>query len=345
VLPIDVFPVEEALFIYLLVIAIVIAALRDLFAGAMLLGIFSLLSAGVFTLMDAVDVAFTEAAVGAGISTILILATLSLTSDRETSPPRLQALPLLVVLLTGGILLYGTLDMPTYGDPNAPIHQHVAPRYLDSMSEVGVANFVTAIIASYRSFDTLGELAVVFTAGVGVMLLLGPQRRPSGKEEDDVGAEDEDEDEAAASLVHKLRMTDMVVPRAVTKVLVPFVLLFAFYTQAHGDFGPGGGFQAGVIFATGFILYGLIYGPGTLGEFIRPRFVEAGIALGLLLFGGVGVACLVAGGNFLDYGAFTPDHPLHGQHIGIWLIELGVGLTVAAAMLTIYFHFAGRERH
>lgn len=327
------YPVEEILFAYLLIMALVVARLRDLFAGAMLMGIFSLLSAGLFTVMDAVDVAFTEAAVGAGISTILVLATLSLTAEREMKSPRLQALPVVVVLLTGGVLIYGTLDMPAYADPAAPIHHHVVPRYLDSMSEVGIPNFVTAVLASYRGYDTFGELTVIFTAGIGVMLLLGQGVGPAS-----------DDAPAPTSLFKTLRMTDMVVLRAVTKVLVPFVLLFAVYTQAHGDFGPGGGFQAGVIFAAGLILYALIYGPGTLRDIAHPRLVEAGIAFGLLLYGGVGVAAMLAGGNFLDYGAFSPDHPQHGQHIGVFLVELGVGITVASVMLTIYFGFAGSER-
>jgi multicomponent Na+:H+ antiporter subunit B len=328
------FPIEEVLFLYLLVIAVAVAVLRDLFAAAMLMGIFSLLSAGMFTLMDAVDVAFTEAAVGAGISTILVLATLSLTTEKETNPPRLQLLPLLVVVVTGAALMYGTLDMPPYADPSAPIHHHVAPRYLASMEEIGIPNFVTSILASYRGYDTFGELAVIFTAGVGVTLLLSQPFAARQQSE---------EDEAPPSLFVKLRMHEMIVLRTVTKLLVPFILLFAFYTQAHGDFGPGGGFQAGVIFAAGLILYALIYGPATLRTFVKPWVVETGIALGLLTYGGVGVASMLMGGHFLDYSALTPGHPQHGQHIGIFIVELGVGITVASVMLTIYFHFAGTE--
>ena len=168
-LPIDVF-----LFVFLLAMALVIARLRDLFAAAMLFGIFSLLSAGLLTLMDAVDVAFTEAAVGVGISTVLILGTLSLTANTEVKPVRRRFLPLLVVLITGGALVYSTLDMPRYGDPDAPIHGHVAPRYLErSAQEVGIPNVVTSVLASYRGYDTLGETTVILTGAVGVLLLLG----------------------------------------------------------------------------------------------------------------------------------------------------------------------------
>ena len=167
---------------FLAVMAIGILRLRNLFAVVMLSGIYSLLSAGLFVALDAVDVAFTEAAVGGGIATFLMLGTLALTTDREKLPEgRLQIIPLLIVVATGALLIYGTLDMPRYGDPTAPIHQHVAPRYLaDAERETSVPNVVTAILASYRSFDTMGELAVIFTAGIGVMLLLGGARKRRG---------------------------------------------------------------------------------------------------------------------------------------------------------------------
>ena len=160
----------------------------------MLSGIYSLLSAGLFVTLDAVDVAFTEAAVGGGISTVLLLGTLALTG--EDSKPRRErwriALP--VVLITGGALIYGTLDMPRYGDPNAPIHQHVVPRYIqDSGQETGLPNIVTSVLASYRGYDTMGEVTVIFTAGIGVMVQLGAatrrRRRPAPAESEPVEPE------------------------------------------------------------------------------------------------------------------------------------------------------------
>ena len=128
--------------------------------------------------LDAVDVAFTEAAVGVGISTVLMLATIGLAGRHEKRPAHRPLLPLLVVVVTGAALVYGTLDMPHFGDPNAPVHQHVVPRYLQrSADEIGIPNVVTNILASYRGYDTLGELTVIFTAGVGVLALLGLRRR------------------------------------------------------------------------------------------------------------------------------------------------------------------------
>lgn len=148
--------------------------LRNLFAVVMLSGIYSLIAAVLYVVMDAVDVAFTEAAVGAGISTVLMLGTLAMTTDQEKVHKKPPVLALILVLATGGVLVYGTLDMPRYGDKNAPIHQHVANRFIEkSGKEVGPPNIVTSVLASYRGYDTLGETAVVFTAAVGVLVIIG----------------------------------------------------------------------------------------------------------------------------------------------------------------------------
>lgn len=166
-----------------MVTAIALIKLRDLFAVVMLSGIYSLLSAGIFVVLDAVDVAFTEAAVGAGVSTVFMLSTLALTTSQEKPPRRNPLLPLVVVFVTGAALVYGTFDLPPVGDPADPIHQHVAPRYIeDSQREIGIPNIVTSVLASYRGYDTLGETVVVFTAAIGVLILLGGRYR---SDEDD----------------------------------------------------------------------------------------------------------------------------------------------------------------
>lgn len=129
----------------------------------------------------------------------------------------------------------------------------------------------------------------------------------------------------------------------VSKLMIPLILLFALYVQFHGDFGPGGGFQAGVIFGAGIILYGLIFGLEDARKVIPERMVRLLMSAGVLLYAGVGIASLLAGGNFLDYDVLSHD-PVHGQHLGILLIELGVGTTVASVMVVIFFAFAGRRR-
>jgi multicomponent Na+:H+ antiporter subunit B len=132
--------------------------------------------------------------------------------------------------------------------------------------------------------------------------------------------------------------------RAVAKLFIPYILLFALYVQFHGDYGPGGGFQAGVIFAAAFILYSLIFGLRAARRVAPPGLVEKFIAVGILLYAGTGVVTLLLGGNFLDYNVLDHHDPIHGQHLGLLLIELGVGITVSAVMVTVFFLFAGRER-
>lgn len=164
--------------------AVAAARQRNLFASVMLFGIYSLLSAALFVTLDAVDVAFTEAAVGAGIATILMLGTLAITSARQKPSEKRAIVPLLVAIATGAVLIYGTSDLPRFGDPRAPAHHHVVPRYIEeSAEEIGVPNIVTSVLASYRGYDTLGEVTVIFTAGVGVLVLIGRTRRRRSDDE------------------------------------------------------------------------------------------------------------------------------------------------------------------
>jgi len=185
--------INITLLAFLAITAVAIVRMTNLFAIIMLFGIFSFLSAGLFVVMDAVDVAFTEAAVGAGISTVLMLATIALTKDQKEKHSKSHRpwLPLATVIVTGAALVYGTFDIPAFGDPEAPAQTHVAPHYLArSVPETGVPNVVTSVLASYRGFDTLGEVVVVFTAGIAVLLLIGGRRpkanvRKNEREEND----------------------------------------------------------------------------------------------------------------------------------------------------------------
>lgn len=314
--------IDLVLLAMLAIVALRVIYLKDLFAVVMLFGIYSFLSALIFVNLDAVDVAFTEAAVGAGISTVLMLGTLALTGRKEKKSEQTKLLPLFVVIITGAALIYGTLDMPPFGDPNNPAQQHVAPRYIqDSPQEIGLPNMVTSVLASYRGFDTLGETAVVFAAAIGVFSLLGLPKP----------------DRAAVASGLKSHL----VLRVVSKMLIPLIILFALYVQFHGDYGPGGGFQAGVIAAAAFILYALVFGLKMATIVVKPNVLKALAALGVLIYAGTGVASLFLGGNFLDYNVLA-SNPVAGQHIGIILIELGVGITVFAAMLSIFYAFAGQ---
>ncbi len=131
--------------------------------------------------------------------------------------------------------------------------------------------------------------------------------------------------------------------RVVSKALIPLIILFALYVQFHGDFGPGGGFQAGVIFSAAIILYALVFGLDVAEKIIPPYVLRVIAALGVILYAGVGVVAQLLGGNYLEYGVLGSTQ-VAGQHLGILLVELGVGLTVASVMLIIFFAFAGRGR-
>lgn len=290
----------------------------------MFTGIYSLLSAAFFVLMDAVDVAFTEAAVGAGISTILMLTTITMTGRYENQKRYHPKIALTVVVITGIMLIVGTVDMPAFGSDTAPAQVHVAPYYImQSGEDIDIPNIVTSVLASYRGFDTFGEVVVVFTALIGVLGLLEFSRKDS-----ELG------NRPAPMFQHK-------VLRIVSKILIPAIMLFALYVQFHGEYSPGGGFQAGVIFASSIILYAMLFGVEQARKAVSMPVTKILAALGVLIYGSVGVVSMLNGGNFLNYSVLA-ENDITGQHVGIIIIELGVGITVATAMILIFLTFARR---
>jgi multicomponent Na+:H+ antiporter subunit B len=324
-----------SLFLLTMLVIIAIAIIRSpgLFSAVMLSGIFSLLMALNFFILDAADVALTEAAVGAGVATVLMLAALALVPTREVERQRRRRNTVVYLATLGAIVLaigYASFDQPRVGDPGAPVHQHVAPWYLTQTPElIGIPNVVTAVLGSFRGYDTLGEVNVILTAGIGVLFILSagrtallPRRRAP---------------RVAASLRHH------VILRVVGRVLIPFIILFGLYVQFHGEYGPGGGFQAGAIVAAAIILYALLEGEEAALRVLEPRFLVGLAAGGALLYLLVGVACMFMGGAFLDYSVLA-DNPVTGQQIGIIVIELGVGLAVTGTMLSIFHAFAAREQ-
>ncbi|MCF6199447.1 MAG: DUF4040 domain-containing protein [Hyphomicrobiaceae bacterium] len=326
--------IDITLLAFLAITAVAIVRLTNLLAIVMLFGIFSFLSATLFVVMDAVDVAFTEAAVGAGISTVLMLATIALTKDHEEKKYSSHRpwLPLAVVIATGAALVYGTLDIPAFGDPESPAQKHVATYYIEkAMPETGVPNIVTAVLASYRGYDTLGEVVVILTAGIAVLLLIGDNCPKS------IARNHMQEGLKGKEIAHNLIL------RIASKTLIPLIILFALYVQFHGDYGPGGGFQAGVIMSSAIILYALVYGLDGAERVIPSTILRLLASLGVIIYAGVGVVTLLLGGNYLDYSVLA-DTQIAGQHLGILLVELGVGMTVFSIMLIIFFAFAGRGR-
>ncbi|MDZ7686991.1 MAG: Na(+)/H(+) antiporter subunit B [Gammaproteobacteria bacterium] len=234
---------------------------------------------------------------------------------------------LVVVVVTAITVIYATLDKPALGDPDAPVHQHVAPYYLEKTPELmGFPNVVTAVLASFRGYDTLGEVFVIFTACIGVLFILDARH---GKGEMYARRRN-------SGLQHHH------IPQIVGRLLVPLIVLFGLYVQFHAEYSAGGGFQAGAIIATGVILYGLLEGESSALAAI-PRVALLGLMVGgASLYGLVGVVSLFMGGNFLDYSVLADD-PVIGQQIGIMLVEFGVGMAVCGSLLSIFHAFAARK--
>lgn len=311
----------------LIITAVAIVRADNLFVAVMLMGIFSLLIAGNFFVLDAADVALTEAAVGAGFSTVLFLSALALTSARERQKSSGRLLSTLVVASAALVVIYATFDKPRLGDPDAPAQKYLSPWYIEKTPEyIDIPNMVTAVLGSFRGYDTLGEVFVVFTAGIGVLFLLG-----FGKARDAVHDEAINE-----GLRHHL------IPRVTGRGLIPFILLFGLYVQFHGEYGPGGGFQAGAIVAAAFILYSLLEGERAALAVLPQRALVGLMVVGPLIYCAVGIAGILLGGNFLDYSTLAAD-PVTGQQVGIILIEAGVGITVTGVLLSIYHAFAARD--
>lgn len=234
---------------------------------------------------------------------------------------RLARLGLLPLLGAGAILFYAGRDLPEVGDPEQPAATHVSPRYIEeAQRETGAANMVTAVLADYRAYDTLGETVVILTAGLACLLVLGA-----------FGASREDADQHFA--VHRIG-SDVVDVTA--RLLIPFLFLFSSYVVVHGHYSPGGGFQGGAILAGAVILVRLVRGRGE-SPLIDSRRGLILASLGVLLFFAMGFWSIPFSGAFLDYGALP--FPLEGAHlreIATLGVEIGVFFAVTAVLVLIF---------
>lgn len=312
---------EWTMMTLLIMAAFAAVTVRDLLSSVVFLSFFSIIMAVLYVLFDAPDVALTEASVGAGISTVLFLGALSHSSASLGKRKWFFYIPAIIAVSAIAItLIQPLLTLPAYGDPQAPHQQHLAPYYIQHMKEdIGIPNLVTAILGSYRGFDTLGETAVIFLAAMAVVGVLKTHFHTKQRYD-----------------THTLR--HMIVAREVSHLLLPFILIFAFYVQFHGEISPGGGFQAGILFASGFILYGLLHGGHRLRRIFPYWLVTRMAALGVFLYAGTGAVTMLLGGKLLEYNVLATGHT--GQHLGLWLIEAGVCITVCGAMLLVYYAFS-----
>ena len=227
-------------------------------------------------------------------------------------------------------LLLGMSQLPRFGDPASPASTHVSPRFIeDAAAETGAANMVTAVLADYRGYDTLGETAVIFAAGLGCLVILAAAgTRP---------------DVLVPGMSHPF---GSVVLDAAARILVPLVLLFAVYVLIHGHVSPGGGFQGGVLFGSGLIMMRLVWGPARASREEDPGVPAFGPSLraslmlacaGILGYVGIGVAAMAFGGEFLNYGTLPlGSDPAHVRELATLGVEAAVFLTVAGTVGVLF---------
>jgi len=313
---------------------------KDLLSAAIIFGAYSFLMCLLWTEMGAVDVAFTEASVGAGVSTVLFIAAVYQTT-RRVKPRRsgrwlAKAIALMATLLIGLVLLIAEADFPGFGDALTPASLHVSPYYItQTLNDTNVPNMVTSVLADYRGFDTMFETAVIFTAGLAVIAIL----RRLQKDMPFVPREPYNISEG---------YPDTII-RFIARQLAPFIQLFALYVIAHGHHSPGGGFQGGVILGASFILLAISYDFKMVLGIMNERWNVLLGNLGVLIYAGIGFLCLLLGANFLDYSMLSKVLPatdkIMARSHGMLGIEIGVAIAVMAIVISIYLNIVSRGKY
>ena len=265
---------------------------------------------------------------------------------------------LIIAALTGALLIYATVDFPSWGDPNSPASLHVSPRYIQkTIEETAVPNMVTSVLADYRGYDTMYETTVIFSAGVACFLLLRIFRRREPGErlyrhvltgvtirlkEGKLPPSDDFERIDSAWTPHDL------IVKTMCRLLVPFIQLFALYVIAHGHHSPGGGFQGGVMLGASVIVLAISQDLRTAVRRVREKVDALLCAAGVFIYAGAGALCLLLGANFLDYSALAPllhVNPIMARSHGIFIVEIGVGIAVMATMIWIYCNVSSQGKY
>ncbi len=264
----------------------------------------------------------------------------------------MKAFGIIAVVLCGGLLIFGTIDFPDWGDPTSPASTHLSTYYIEhAIEDTSVPNIVTAVLADYRGYDTMFETAVVFAAGISCIFLLRVTRRrsvesrlyrhlPTGvtlriEKGGKLPPESEDFERIDSVWVPY----DLIIKNG-CRLIIPFIQLFALYVVAHGHHSPGGGFQGGVIFGAAIILYALAYDLRTARNHLSVKTSVLLSSTGVLIYAGTGALCVLLGANFLDYGALAGllgVDPVTARSHGILIVEIGVALAVLAVMVSLYY--------
>ncbi len=266
---------------------------------------------------------------------------------------------LLVVILSGGLLLYATKDFPPWGDPNSPAATHVSPRYIEkSLEETGVPNVVTAVLADYRGYDTMFETTVIFCAGLACFMLLRKfeaakkdvyyRHIPTGITIHIKGGKQLPESSKEFEKIDAIWTPYDLIINTISRFLVPFIQLFAFYVIAHGHHSPGGGFQGGVILGASIIVLAIAFNLRTAIKRFGEKTDGILSALGVFIYSGIGALCILLGAEFLNYKALAkilPVSKVMARSHGILGVEIGVGIAVMAVMICIYNNVASEGKY
>ncbi len=236
----------------------------------------------------------------------------------------MKLLSLVISLTLGFFLFLATADLPDWSDPQSPASTHVSNYYIEnSMEQTSVPNFVTAVLADYRGYDTMFEAIVVFCAGITVLTILRRSHRQKKKE---------------ARPRPERKGEDLIIISA-ARIIAPLMQIFALYVVAHGHYSPGGGFQGGVILGSSFILLALAYDLETILKRLKERSIVIMGGIGVALYFGIGIICMFLGGNFLDYGAWSSVlgvSPVEARSHGMLGVEIGVAVTVMYIVFSLY---------
>jgi len=313
---------------------------KDLLSAAIIFGAYSFLMCLLWTELGAVDVAFTEASVGAGVSTVLFIAAVHQTSrivkPRKSGRMLSKAVGLVAALLMGLVLVIAEADFPGFASPFSPASLHLSPYYItQTLHDTNVPNIVTSVLADYRGFDTMFETAVIFTAGLAVIAILRRYKR-------------DDSTEIPESYTISEGYPDTII-RFVARQLVPFIQLFALYVVAHGHHSPGGGFQGGVILGASFILLAISFDTRMIIGLMSEKSNILLGNIGVLIYAGIGFLCLLLGANFLDYSILSKVLPatdkIMARSHGMLGIEIGVAIAVMAIVISIYINIISHGKY
>ena len=272
----------------------------------------------------------------------------------------MKIIGLITAVLVGALLIYATVDFPSWADPASPASTHVGARYIEkTVEETSVPNIVTAVLADYRGYDTMFETAVIFAAGLACFFILrtfkkeGPQEHLYRHTLTGITLRIKDEKKMPSDLDEFEKIDTMWTPhdliiKTVCRVLIPFIQLFGLYVIAHGHHSPGGGFQGGVILGTSIILLAISRDLRTATKRLSEKMDALLSSTGVLIYAGTGALCILLGLNFLNYGALASIlfvDPVTARSHGILIVEIGVGITVMATMIWIFNNLSSAGKY